>query len=114
MAKLVKFHGCPLGSDVDTEAPLADMLALFEMLRPKASPKPLIRIGADEDGAYLLPDDSLLEIAVSDAVIGEDVRLEGIGVQPDVSVPFSLPYAAGRDGQLDAAVEEMRRILARG
>ncbi|MDQ6435994.1 S41 family peptidase [Mesorhizobium sp. LHD-90] len=64
--------------------------------------------------AYLLPDDSLLEIAVSDAVIGDDVRLEGIGVQPDVSVPFSLPYAAGRDGQLDAAVEEMRRILARG
>lgn len=64
--------------------------------------------------AYLLPDDSLLELAVSDAIIGEDVRLEGIGVQPDVSVPFSLPYAAGRDGQLDAAVEEMRRILARG
>lgn len=64
--------------------------------------------------AYLLPDDSLLEIAVSDAVIGDDTRLEGSGVQPDVPVPFSLPYAAGADPQRDAAIEEMRKILARG
>jgi carboxyl-terminal processing protease len=64
--------------------------------------------------AYLLPDDSLLEIAVSDAVIGDDVRLEGRGVQPDIPVPFSLPYAAGADPQREAAIEEMRRILARG
>jgi carboxyl-terminal processing protease len=64
--------------------------------------------------AFLLPDDSLLEIAVSDAVIGEDVRLEGSGVQPDIAVPFSLPYAAGADPQREAAIEEMRRILAQG
>ena len=64
--------------------------------------------------AYLLPDDSLLELAVSDAVIGDGVRLEGNGVVPDVPVAFSLPYAAGRDPQRDAAVEEMRRILVRG
>ena len=50
--------------------------------------------------AYVLPDDSLLELAVSDAVIGDDVRLEGSGVQPDVPVPFSLPYADGQDPQL--------------
>ena len=64
--------------------------------------------------AYLLPDDSLLELAVSDAVIGDGVRLEGNGVVPDVPVPFSLPYAAGRDPQREAAIEEMRRILVRG
>jgi carboxyl-terminal processing protease len=64
--------------------------------------------------AYLLPDNSMLELAVSDAVIGEDVRLEGKGVAPDVPVQFSVPYAAGNDPQRDAAVEEMRRILARG
>ncbi|WP_394890754.1 S41 family peptidase [Mesorhizobium sp. AaZ16] len=64
--------------------------------------------------AYLLPDDSLLEIAVSDAVLEENTRLEGSGVEPDLPVPFSLPYAAGNDPQRDAAVEEMRRILARG
>lgn len=64
--------------------------------------------------AYLLPDDSLLELAVTDAVIGENTRLEGSGVQPDIPVPFSLPYAAGQDPQREAAIEEMRRILARG
>jgi C-terminal processing protease CtpA/Prc len=63
---------------------------------------------------YLLPDDSLLEIAVSDAVLEENTRLEGSGVEPDLPVPFSLPYAAGNDPQRDAAIEEMRRILARG
>jgi carboxyl-terminal processing protease len=64
--------------------------------------------------AYLLPDDSLLEIAVSDAVIGDDVRLEGVGVTPDLPVEFKLPYAAGKDPQRDAAIEEMRRMLAAG
>lgn len=63
--------------------------------------------------AYVLPDDSLLELAVSDAIIGEDIRLEGQGVQPDISVSFTLPYAAGQDSQREAAIEEMRRILAR-
>jgi carboxyl-terminal processing protease len=76
-------------------------------------------IGANSAGAllagraYLLPDDSLLELAVTDAVIGEDVRLEGKGVAPDILVPFALPYAGGHDPQRDAAIEEMRRILAK-
>jgi carboxyl-terminal processing protease len=64
--------------------------------------------------AYVLPDDSLLEIAVSDAVIGDGVRLEGAGVKPDLAVGFSLPYSAGKDPQREAAIEEMRRILAEG
>ncbi|MDW9528837.1 PDZ domain-containing protein [Sinorhizobium meliloti] len=64
--------------------------------------------------AYLLPDDSMLELAVSDAVIDDGVRLEGRGVEPDVPVPFALPYAGGRDPQREAAMEEMRRILAKG
>jgi hypothetical protein len=34
-----------------------DITSKIEVLRPKASPKPLIRIGGTEDGAYLLPDD---------------------------------------------------------
>ena len=63
--------------------------------------------------AYLLPDDSLLELAVLDAVIADDVRLEGNGVEPDVPVAFAVPYAAGKDPQRDAAIEEMRRILAK-
>jgi carboxyl-terminal processing protease len=77
-------------------------------------------VGARTAGAllagrgYLLPDDSLLEVAVSDAVLEENTRLEGAGVEPDLPVPFSLPYAAGNDPQRDAAIEEIRRILARG
>ena len=63
--------------------------------------------------AYLLPDDSILELAVSDAVIDDDVRLEGRGVEPDIIATFPLPYAAGRDPQREAAFEEMRRILTK-
>lgn len=63
---------------------------------------------------FLMPDDSLLELAVTDAVIGDGVRLEGNGVQPDIPVAFNLTYAAGRDPQRDAAIEAMQHILARG
>lgn len=61
--------------------------------------------------AYILPDDSLLELAVSDAVIGDDLRLEGIGIEPDIPVAFPLAYAAGDDPQREAAMDEMHRIL---
>jgi carboxyl-terminal processing protease len=45
-------------------------------------------------------------IAVDDvAVDGE--RLEGRGVEPTIRVPFDLPYAAGRDPQLDRAVRAL-------
>jgi carboxyl-terminal processing protease len=64
--------------------------------------------------AYTLPDNSLLEIAVSDAVIDDNVRLEGNGVAPDIRVALPLAYAAGRDPQREAAVTEMIRLLADG
>ncbi|MBK5565796.1 S41 family peptidase [Ensifer sp. SSB1] len=64
--------------------------------------------------AYVLPDDSLLELAVSDAVIDNDLRLEGIGIEPDISVASPLAYAAGKDPQREAAVAEMVRMLAAG
>ncbi len=47
--------------------------------------------------ADVLPDDSLLEVAVSDAVIGDELRLEGVGIAPDVQMAFPLAYAAGKD-----------------
>jgi carboxyl-terminal processing protease len=54
--------------------------------------------------AYLLNDDSLLLLAVADvAVDGE--RLERVGVAPTIEVPFPLEYAAGKDPQIDKAVE---------
>ncbi|OOG75030.1 carboxyl-terminal protease [Sinorhizobium sp. A49] len=64
--------------------------------------------------AYILPDDSLLEIAVSDAVIDDNVRLEGNGIAPDIPVDLPLAYAAGRDPQREAAESEMLRLLSGG
>lgn len=77
-------------------------------------------VGARTAGAllagrgFLLPDDSFLIVAVNDAILDKDVRLEGKGVEPDIAVPFNLPYAAGADPQFDAAVDEMSRILGEG
>lgn len=54
--------------------------------------------------SYMLRDGTLLMVAVNDvAVDGE--RLEGKGVEPTIHVPFDIRYAAGRDPQLDKAVE---------
>ena len=62
--------------------------------------------------AFLLPDDSIMILAVSDAVIGENTRLEGGGLHPDAPVPYMLPYSAGEDPQREAALEAMLRILS--
>ncbi|NMO16087.1 PDZ domain-containing protein [Pyxidicoccus fallax] len=45
----------------------------------------------------------LLYLAVSDVEV-DGVRLEGSGVAVDVEVPDALPYAAGKDPQLDKAL----------
>jgi carboxyl-terminal processing protease len=69
-------------------------------------------VGARTAGAllagrgFLLSDGSLLVLAVSDVRV-EGERLEGLGVMPDVVVPFRLPYAAGHDPQLEAALAEL-------
>lgn len=53
---------------------------------------------------YLLSDGSFLMVAVNDvAVDGE--RLEAKGVTPTIEVPFDIPYAGGKDPQLDKAIE---------
>lgn len=52
----------------------------------------------------LLSDGSLLYLAVADVLVDGE-RLEGVGVIPDVAVAGDLPYAEGRDGQLERGVE---------
>lgn len=59
--------------------------------------------------AFLLSDGSLLILAVDDASVDGE-RLEGKGVEPTIKVPFDIRYAAGKDPQLDKAVE----VLAGG
>ena len=53
--------------------------------------------------AFLMSDDSLLLLAVADVII-DGRRLEGVGVEPTVTVPFRIEYANGRDPQLDEAI----------
>jgi carboxyl-terminal processing protease len=50
-----------------------------------------------------LSDDSLLFLAVQDILVDGE-RLEGVGVTPDVEVPAALPFAEGKDPQLEAAL----------
>ena len=62
---------------------------------------------------YLLPDDSLLEIAVAGVELDGKV-LEGKGVEPDIAGPFGLRYAAGHDPQLDAALARAAAVAGDG
>jgi C-terminal processing protease CtpA/Prc len=61
--------------------------------------------------AFLLPDDSLLEVAVEDVFV-DGIRLEANPVQPDIAVPFDVRYANGADPQLDAAMAAIMRRLS--
>lgn len=54
--------------------------------------------------AFLMPDNSLLYVAVGDVYLDETVRLEGMGVTPDIVVPFPIEYAQGADPQKDQAI----------
>jgi len=38
-------------------------------------------------------------------------RLEGVGVEPDIEVPFDIRFAAGKDIQLKRAKDEMVRLI---
>ncbi len=79
-------------------------------------------VGARTAGAVLggqpllLEDDSVLYLAVTGALVDGAV-MEGVGVEPDIAVARDLPYSAGRDPQVEAAVdavaEEVRRRVRR-
>jgi carboxyl-terminal processing protease len=61
---------------------------------------------------FLLADGSLLYLAASDIRVDGE-RLEGRGVEPDIPVPAELPFAEGRDPQLDRALAEAAEAAAR-
>ena len=63
--------------------------------------------------AYLLPDDSLLELAVEDVLV-DGKHLENNPIQPDVAVPFDVRYADGHDPQRAAAVALLAERLGQG
>ena len=58
MATLKSFYGVDIGEPSgSTAVATAEVVEVFELLKPKASKTPLIRIGGDIDGSYLVPDD---------------------------------------------------------
>lgn len=60
--------------------------------------------------AFMLPDDSLLMLAVRD-VFADGVRLEETGVAPDIAVERDIRYENGDDPQIEAAVETVAGAL---
>jgi carboxyl-terminal processing protease len=60
--------------------------------------------------AFLMSDGSLLLLAVSDVRVDGE-RLEGVGVMPTIEVPFDPVHVAGKDPQLDRAVEVLSRTV---
>ncbi len=58
---------------------------------------------------FLLSDGSFLMVAVNDVMVDGE-RIEGRGVAPTIEVPFEIPYAGGRDPQLEKAVEVLSAV----
>ncbi len=54
---------------------------------------------------FAMKDGSILYVAVQDVLLDGTQRLEGVGVAPDIEVPFSVPYAQGADPQKERAIE---------
>jgi carboxyl-terminal processing protease len=59
---------------------------------------------------FLLSDGSLLFLAVEGVLVDEET-LEGVGVTPDIPVAADLPYAEGRDPQLERALDTAVGLL---
>lgn len=53
---------------------------------------------------FAMKDGSILYVAVQDVLLDGTQRLEGVGVAPDIEVPFSVPYAQGADPQKERAI----------
>jgi carboxyl-terminal processing protease len=61
---------------------------------------------------FLMPDNSLLYVAVADVYVDDRVRLEGVGVKPDIVVPFPIPYAQGTDPQKEWAITTALELVS--
>jgi carboxyl-terminal processing protease len=59
-----------------------------------------------------MPDNSLLYVAVADVYVDDRVRLEGVGVKPDIVVPFPIPYAQGTDPQKEWAITTALELVS--
>ena len=81
------FYGVPIGSPEDSASiAKTDLDRALQVMRPKPSPFPLVRIGGGADGAYLLPDDlkgikACLSPGVNNAKPFEDELCNHYGIE---------------------------------
>ncbi|MHC4455732.1 MAG: S41 family peptidase [Planctomycetota bacterium] len=62
-------------------------------------------------GSYKrISEESMLLYGASMLIV-DGKRLEGIGVEPDIEVPFDIRFAAGKDIQLERAMDEMVKLI---
>lgn len=61
--------------------------------------------------AYMLPDESMLMLAVED-VVTDGERIEGAGVAPTIEVKRDIRFENGNDPQLEAAIQAVLERLA--
>ncbi|MDP9632023.1 UNVERIFIED_ORG: hypothetical protein J2W85_004106 [Ensifer adhaerens] len=81
----MNFYGISLDGKEPSASTQADMLNLFDLLRPRPSSKPFIRIGDNKDGAYLVPDDldgitACFSPGVNNVKDFEDAMVERFGI----------------------------------
>ncbi len=60
---------------------------------------------------FPLSNGTVLFLAVQSALV-DGVNLEGIGVPPDIDVPFDVRYCAGQDAQIEKALEYLVEQLS--
>lgn len=60
---------------------------------------------------FPLSNGDALFLAVNSCLV-DGVNLEGVGVPPDIAVPFDVRYCAGHDAQLEKALEYLTEELA--
>lgn len=58
---------------------------------------------------FPLSNGDTLFLAVQSALV-DGVNLEGVGVSPDIEVPFDVRYCAGNDKQLETALEYLAKL----
>ena len=62
-------------------------------------------------GSYKRISEESMLLYCAGMVVVDGKRLEGVGVEPDIEVPFDIRFAAGKDIQLERAKDEMVRLI---
>ena len=65
-------------------------------------------------GGYKRISEESMLLYCAGMVVVDGKRLEGVGVEPDIDVPFDIRFAEGKDIQLERAKDEMVRLIESG